>query len=555
MYKRRVSKRQGPKEKQSWKEHSLKMAAFANFLCLILIIIQRVLIANKIYDEANGFVNLSLLILLSIAMITILPLKHAEVNLIKTRIQKEQIKNIGKVLHVSIVTSGLVSGIISVLLFFFSTKLSILFFGNASASMCFQYMSLFLLISGVSAALMGYFEGNGKKEQILFTKIIYVLFFILFSVIFSDRLMKYGAEVAVFLHSDHYKNSYAATGAGFGILLASFIDLLTLFICFLLMRSSLRYDIRNDKTKSRESNISIFQLLMKSAFSEFVKLLLFVLPFVLSILFYCIVQKRTGEICISEMMGIFFGKFVTFFMLPVALSLLVSHKIPEYLWQAYHEKDIVKVRAICSGEMKLQAGFTAYFIGLYLCLAKPLCELLFHYGDVKLTASLLMKSVFVLFFSSLAITTFRLLIGIKRISQAFLCLVLAAVVQLIVAAVCEFALNLGLTGILISMLSFSVMLLFLCLHFLRRYIKYHQEWFKSIVIPTAVAIIISLMGRLINIIFDSPLGIHFSVILAVVVVTLLYGYLFFKVFRVKKKELQYLPGGNLLLSIITFFRL
>ena len=80
-------------------------------------------IANKIYDEANGFVNLSLLILLSIAMITILPLKHAEVNLIKTRIQKEQIKNIGKVLHVSIVTSGLVSGIISVLLFFFSTKL------------------------------------------------------------------------------------------------------------------------------------------------------------------------------------------------------------------------------------------------------------------------------------------------------------------------------------------------------------------------------------------------------------------------------------------------
>lgn len=555
MYKRRGLKKRQKGSRLREHPFSFPFGAIINFVAVVLLVMQRIMLANRIYDDANGYVNLALFVLLVIAMVTIMPIKKAEVRLIRSRIQKEQIKNIGKVLHVSVLLCGLINALISVVIYFSANRISNVFFGSDYCSMCIQYLSFFMLISGVASALMGYFEGNGKKNQILFTRVIYVLALILFSVLFSDGMMKYGANVAMFLHSNIFKNSYAASGAAFGILLAAFIDLVCLFVCFLFMKNSLRYEMKNDRKKYRETTNDIMKLLISSALTDILKYVLFVLPIFLSVLFLALVKKDSDNTALAELFGIFFGKYASLLFVPIAFSLLASERIQEVLWEAYHEKDIVKVRAICAGEMKLQAGFMALFISIFLCMAQPVCKLIFHYGDTDMTAGLLMKSTVLIFLYPLAITSFRLLLGIRRNSQAYISLTVAFFAQVVSAVICEFALHLELTGILISAIIFAACLLAMTLMFLSKYIRYHQEWIRSLLIPTVVSIVIGLLGRLIYIILDSPLGVNFSIVLSIILIVLVYGYFFFKVFRVKKKELQYLPGGNMLLALIEFLRL
>ncbi len=534
---------------------SFPAVAVVNFLAVILLAIHRIVLAGRVYDDANGYANLAIFVVLCIGAISIVPFKNAEKRLIRSRIQKEQIKNIGQVLKVSMILSGLINLILSAFVFFFSSNLSMLFFGNIYGSLSFQYLALFLFVSSVASSLMGFYDGNFQKEKVIITRIVYVLFLFIFVMIFSEKMLAYGIKARNFLKSADFQDSNAAAGICFGILLAAFIDVIALFGGFLVTRNTLRMNIRNDKTKTGESVIGAAGLLLTSALPDFLRALLFVLPLFLSVLFYCLVTKETaGSTHINLELGIFFGKFATVFMVPMMLSILSSAKISECIWEAYQEKDMVKVRAMCSGEMKLQAGFMAFFTAVFLTLSGPVCKLFFHYGDSELAASFLFKSSFVLFFYTLAMTAFRLLIGIRRNTQAYLSLGIAATIQVILAVIFEFAFGLGLSGILYSAIAFAVVLLTMSLRFMTRFVKYHQEWIRSILIPNAFAIVLGLLIRCLYMILDNPLGSDFSAILALVILFLVYSVLFFKVFRIKKKELQYLPGNKLISVIMEFLR-
>lgn len=531
------------------------VAAIVNFLAVILLAIHRIFLAGKIYDDANGYVGMAVFVILCVGAVSIIPFKNAQKRLIRSRIQKEQIKNIGQVLKVGMILSGVVNLVLSALVFFLSSKLSMVFFGNIYGSLSFRYLALFLLVSSVAGSLMGFYDGNFKKDRVVVTRILYVLFLFVFVMIFLEKMSDYGIKASNFLKNAVFRDSYGAAGISFGVVLAAFLDVIALFGGFLLIRNTLRANIRNDKTKTEESVAGASGLLFTSALPDFLKNILFVLPLFLSVLFFCMVSKESGNVSLVSDLGIFFGKFASIFMVPFILSILASLKISECIWDAYQEKNMSKVRSICSGEMKLQAGFMGFFAGTFITLAGPICNLFFHFGDSEKTSLLLFISGFLLIVYTLGLTAFRLLVGLRRDTQAYISLGVAAIVHLIVALICEFGLKLGLSGILYSAIAFALVLLFLSLYFLKRFVRYQQEWMRSLVIPNAFALVLGLLARGLYMILDNPLGSDFSAILVLVLMLLAYVILFFKLFRMKKRELQFLPGSRLISMIMDSSRM
>lgn len=541
------------KNKGNYLSHSVLTEIVVPILTVLLFFIARVIISNQIGLQAEGYLNIALLPILFIEYLLFKQFENAETHLIRTRIQKEQVKNSGQVLKFTMFLSCMFGLCFAAIAFFGSLFFSKLILGEGSGSLCFQYTSLIYLLIPCVSSIYGYFRGNHKDYVVSYNRCLFMIFFLIAVLFFSKQLGSYGVQVAKFLRKDTYVDAYCAAGAGFGILFACFLSLLSTFICFLISKNSFRIRLKKDTTKLKEHPFQLCKLLFSSMTTNLLIVLIVILPLVIQILFILIVSKQGQDsaVLIREY-GLFFGRFCTILLLPFLYSSLLSANVSGRVEEYYLQKDIGKLKAFCGGEMNLQASFSAIVGALMMVMAKPLCQML--YGAVvsdELVLYVRLGGVLVIT-AILSFTSSRLMKGIRRRRQQMIVLLLSAVLQLAVGILCSFAFHLGFLGILISEIVFTVVLLILNTRLLAKYVKYHQEWIHSLAFPLVIAVVLSFVGWGLTILLDSPLGVVFSSVLSILLVVTGYCYVLFRFIGYRRKEIILVPGGKIVLMLIRF---
>lgn len=262
----------------------------------------------------NGIMYLAIAIEYIAIFVTFLGDYFADVygRMIRYRRKRNQYNDV-RILKKRIIIYQLILGIVSFLIAFFGAEyISAILFGAARAALVIRILSPVLLLKTISSLLTGYFQSFGMQIISAISTLCRQVLFGVFGNLFCTRFLEYGQKVSALLKDPDCKGFYGAIGLCLAILLTDVIILVSLCIYYFLSDTGI-----DKKRSSRgvspseklfDTIMSLSYLNLQNSVIWVFKRLLVFLPLIICVDF--------------ERRGIFYGKFLAVFSIP--LLLLVS---------------------------------------------------------------------------------------------------------------------------------------------------------------------------------------------------------------------------------------
>ncbi len=180
-------------------------------------------------------------------------------------------------------------------------------FGMERAALIIRILAPVLLLRMVGTILTGHLQSFGIHMPVALVSLLRQIFFLIFGNIFCKNRLAYGEKVAALLKSDDFYGMYGAVGLAIAITLTEVIMLILLIVFYFL--SDRRYDNKRvleglQKSESVSDTILNFtHFNIPSVLIAFCKRALVLMPFLL--------------LAGSESKGIFYGKYLVIYSIPV----------------------------------------------------------------------------------------------------------------------------------------------------------------------------------------------------------------------------------------------
>ncbi len=237
--------------------------------------------------------------------------------LIRSRRKKSQYKEAGE-LHKTVLLIQTIMAVILMIAYFFLTDvLSDVVFGLPFLAVAMKLLTPVILLKTLQCAMLGYFQGQGSHMPTVVCSVFRQLLFLLFSLLFTGRLVNYGTKVSALLNNPDYAGMYGA----FGLCLAMLIS--EIFISIFLLIVYVGSDRSNERKKSKDGlqKMDSFsdrcRLVLLVSLPEAAKEILKKLPFALGLFF--VLWKSEDISATAHSYGLFFGCFVCVCAIPVFL--------------------------------------------------------------------------------------------------------------------------------------------------------------------------------------------------------------------------------------------
>lgn len=198
-------------------------------------------------------------------------------------------------------------------------------------------------------------------------------------------------------------------------------------------------------------------------------------------------------------------------------------------------------------------------------LAKPVMMALFpQMGSLELASRLLLGLSVTIIFYGLSTLTNAVLQGIGKVNVPVINAVIALVIQTGILVPILYYTDMGVYGVMIAMIVYSLIMCILNNIFMRKYLDYKQEMDKTFARPVVASLIMGAVAfgayhgiaYLLKMIMQSAYFINLiALMIAVGVGGLLYFILVIKLKAVKENDLKNLPKGHMVLKIAKKMRL
>ncbi len=237
---------------------------FVTYLAIILMFVFRIILGKMIGDKGLAYFGVAGELWLVFSGMIAYGLTEAVASLVRYRIKREQYKSAQKVLSGAITTGIILGLIISVLMSIFAFSIADKLIRVPLAGMAIRLMAPAIFFTILTGVLRGYFYGSGTKIPVMHSKLLQPLFLFGGGLIGASLLGRYGEKVSALLQNEDYSYSYGATGACIGILTASILCFLHMFVIYMLFKNRLKSQASRELQKNQDSKIYVIYMLFNA---------------------------------------------------------------------------------------------------------------------------------------------------------------------------------------------------------------------------------------------------------------------------------------------------
>lgn len=409
-------------------------------------------------------------------------------------------------------------------------------------TLLFLLLAPTLLLRGISAVLIGFFQGEGTELPGAVAAPLRQIILLGLGLLFANIFKEYGRKVSDLLGQTAYTAMYGGVGIVVAMLLAELFVLGFLCVVLLGGRRSIR-EKQKDGMKQTDSWFHTVRVLYSAMWIPITLRILEMLPAWIGILFYG--KSMADKSVYAENLGMLFGKYLVLCGIVVLLFGVLVFGVNTRTINALKKDDIRSAKAMFQSGLHLVL-VNGIFGAVFVAVAAPwLSNMLGGTGTDVLTDLFRYGSVIVLFgllyfyFSGLLLYTGKkyYLLGVTAVADVVFILLVtvllnagkAGILSLVYGAIAAFVLG-------------SLLLGFLCCKLLH----VGMEWLQVLAIPAGAAAVVGLVCMLLGKGLFPHLGGWVTVLVCLVLALLMYWAILLLARSFREQELKYMPGGRLI---------
>ncbi len=453
-----------------------------------------------------------------------------------------------------------VGGIASLFLFFGAGM-----FVSGKAIPVLRTFAPTIFVYGMLGVLRGYFQAHKSMAQTSVSQILEQIANAVVSVGAAYLFIKSAMgtmEVPQDMAGQETRASYGAIGSALGTGVGVVVALLFMLGMYGLNRRMIQRRIARDRHRNVESYGTILKMITAVVTPFILSTAVYNLSGTVNNTIYTVIMPTIREVTSLDVYtnyGIFAGQALTISNIPIAFASSMAAAMIPVVAQLAAAKDIVGARQKIGTAVKSTMVISIpCAVGLFV-LAKPITCLLFSSNTdatANFAAKLLMTLALSVVFYALSTLNSNILQGLGRVNVPIINAALALIIQTVVAVGLLFFTNLDLYSIAIANTLYSMIMCILNQRSVRKAIGYHQEVFRTFIIPFVSAV---LMGVVAWVCYEVLLmltkSMTISVIPAVFIGACVYFVMLILLKGITEQELRGFPKGYLLVKLVKKCRL
>lgn len=536
--------------------------AVTSLIVRIIGLVYRIPMQRIIGDEGMGIYN-NTFELYNIALIlSSYSLPIAVSRLVAVRRVNKEYRNTYRIFLCAMAFAFTVGLIATAVIFGGADFWAVLIYNDDNIALPLRVLAPTIFVFSVMGVLRGFFQGRNTMIPTAISQLLEQVVNAVVSIAAAYILIKnYSASANV--------ASYGAAGGTLGTFCGALIGLIFLLFVFLIYKPVLNRHMRHDDDEYRESNKTIFRLLVITIVPIILSQTIYQISGVLDgTMFNHVMAKKQltlfdidtlknsvpGELYVKKyreaLMGIYGTKYKLLTNVPVAVATAIAAAIVTSLAAAYEKGmyEVInhKIHAAIKFNM-IVAIPSAVGMGV---LASPILRLIFHDNRV-LPANFLRLGCLAIVFFALSTLSSAVLQGINQLRVPVINSSISLGIHIVLVILLLKYTSLSTYALVIGNVSFALVVCILNWLAIEKYLDYHQEIMKTFVIPSISS---GLMGAVAY--FSYKGFMHFirsntiSTLAAILVAMIVYFVLLIFLKGIDEDELDYLPKGKLIIRVL-----
>lgn len=295
------------------------------------------------------------------------------------QVNKGSYRNAAKVYRSVSICMIVIAAVIALLLFGFSSRISLLLFGTKLCSLLLRLFAVSLVFYTGMACIRGYLEGMGNPMPGMTAEIIASLASLLVTVLLQSLCSDYGGKVADLIRVDSYDYAYSVSCGAAGCLAGSICGFLFLVLILAVFRNVLREREHADDTRMTEKRKDILRnfvsiLLAKAPETLFAPVLLGTM-----MILYCHTPGRT-----EDGAGILYAGLYLLSVPVILIARQLGQPFSRQLTVILKRADYHHARERICVHVKVLLYMLCPYLIVLLCLAAGVSALFFDTENVQL---------------------------------------------------------------------------------------------------------------------------------------------------------------------------
>lgn len=240
--------------------------------------------------------------------------------LIRSRRKKNQYREANQLHKSYILVQCILTFVMMAAYFFLADVLTGSVFQLPFLNVAVKILTPVILFRVLQSLMLGYFQGMGAHMPTAVSAVFRQLLFLLFALLFTDKLTEYGQKVAVLLNNPDLTGMYGALGVCLAIVVSEI--LVTLFLVIIYVGSDRKKELQKaeEGLQRTESSSDRLRLIVLVSIPEMLKELMKKLPFGVCLIY--VLRNAQDLSRAAEEYGVFYGYFMGACAIGVFLILL-----------------------------------------------------------------------------------------------------------------------------------------------------------------------------------------------------------------------------------------
>lgn len=529
--------------------------AAAAIIAKVIGMVYRIPLSRILGDEGYAYYGTANEIYMILLMISTFSLPLAVSKMVSEKVHRGEWKNSQRILHCAMKFAVLCGAVMSILCFALADVITgnIMKIGNAAYGL--RVLSLAIFIFAITGVLRGFFQGHGTMvptatSQVV-EQIVHAVVSIVLAVVMMNRASGSGDR--------SYAAALGAAGATAGTVAGVLVALIMLLFVFQKYRKTYARRMKKDETKKLDSDRDIYATILLTIFPVVLSTLIFnISPSLDQGIFNNILAKQgyTSE-QYNAIYGIYLGKFRVLMNVPLALASSLAPSVVPTLTAAMVDRDFKEARMKVRSTMRYTMILTIPCAVGMAALAKPIMALV--YDDWRmLPAGIMQAGALMIVLFAISTLSTAVLQGMGYMKEPVINSFAALVIHVIVLVVLLKQFRLNIYGVVHANTLFAFLICIFNGLCIRRHLRYRQELAKTFVIPLVSAAAMGIAAYLVHLAFYSLLRIPFidsasnavATLLAILTGVVVYAFVLIKLRGIRESEIESLPKGELLVSIL-----
>lgn len=535
--------------RRSPREFRSNMAVYAGGITYMLSLAVRIPLSRVVGDAGVGLFSPAFELFTLISLFFSYGISRTMNGLIRYRIKRDQFRNARKVFNMALKLSALISIVLAVILAAASYFISNTLILEVMCRWAVLAAAPAIVLSALINVFRGYFNGNGFVVLAAYSHYIEKIVMFITTIAVGRMFLNYGQKVAALHHNEITAYAYGALGVVLGIMLSELVTLIYLMMVFAIYSGTWKRQLSEDSGRRMESNGSIAGMLIGNSIPLALIVILSNSFMLIDLRFfnYCM-NLSESEQANAQLWGAYYGKFAVLIGIGAAfvcMSVLgsVSKIVNAYDREEYHfmhERMDAAVRKLF---------IIAFPVAIYLAVLAEAFVNGGYQGENEQIISMVRRGTVIVLFYGMAYLFGQIMLKTHMMKEFLISLLASFLIHIVTIFLFVKEGQMGVEGVVYSVIAFTGMLAVLCFVFTCRKLKYRQEWLYSFAFPVVSAAISGLVVMLMCKLLLTAVGEIATIIISNLVGITLYILLLMVLRVLNEAELAKLPLGSLWIAL------